>query len=169
MNNTALAVAIFIWLSAVASAAIRFSPRLAKHHRSDETADTVRLVAGLFVVMTSLVFGLMINSSKNTFESVDGRVHQYATSLIILDQSLRQYGLNAAEARARLIGYAEAAVATPARATTIGENSDSAGTALNALGDTLSLLRPPDAYHQDLLSDIRAQYRDIVSQRWSII
>ena len=36
--------------------------------------------------MTSLVFGLMINSAKNTFESIDANFHGYATSLIIFER-----------------------------------------------------------------------------------
>jgi hypothetical protein len=54
--------------------------KLPVHHRQDETNTVVRLVANIFVVMTSLVFGLMINSSKNTFEGIDNNIHSFATS-----------------------------------------------------------------------------------------
>jgi hypothetical protein len=47
------------------------------------------LVATLFVVMTSLVLGLMINSAKNRFEAIDRDLHAFATNLILLDRMMR--------------------------------------------------------------------------------
>ena len=35
----------------------------------DNTTRLVRLVANLFIVMTSLVLGLMLNSAKNTLDT----------------------------------------------------------------------------------------------------
>src|SRR6516164_4936638 len=43
--------------------------RLPSEHLQDDTSSMVRLVASLFVVMTSLVLGFMINSAKNTYEA----------------------------------------------------------------------------------------------------
>jgi hypothetical protein len=37
--------------------------RLPSEHPQDDTSSVVRLVANLFVVMTSLVLGLMLNSA----------------------------------------------------------------------------------------------------------
>jgi hypothetical protein len=46
-------------------------------------------VANLFVVMTSLVLGLMLNSAKNTFETNNRDIRTLATELILLDRTLR--------------------------------------------------------------------------------
>ena len=42
--------------------------------------------------MTSLVLGLLLNSAKNTLKSTDRNVHAFATELILMDRTLRQYG-----------------------------------------------------------------------------
>jgi hypothetical protein len=105
---------------------------------------SVRLTANLFVVMTSLVLGLMINSAKNTFESIDHNVHAYATELILFDRSLRQYGPETQDARQSLIAYVQRVVdatsvsqKTPAVANKLSE------LLLNEIGNRLAQLAPP--------------------------
>jgi hypothetical protein len=71
----------------------------------DDTKSTVRLAANLFVVMTSLVLGLMMNSAKNTLETDNRNVHAAsAIDLIILDRTVRTLGPQACEARPSLWG-----------------------------------------------------------------
>ncbi|TIS11462.1 MAG: hypothetical protein E5X07_40805, partial [Mesorhizobium sp.] len=72
----------------------------------------VRLAANLFMVMSSLVLGLMINSAKNTFESINVNVHTFATDLILLDRTLRHYGPEADGARQSLTAYVQRVVDT---------------------------------------------------------
>ncbi|WP_255263659.1 hypothetical protein [Pseudomonas aegrilactucae] len=92
MGSIWIVLAIFGCLLSASLVMMHWYPKLAARHRDEDTNTVVRLVANIFVVMTSLVFGLMINSAKNTFESIDASVHAYATSLIIFDRSLRAYG-----------------------------------------------------------------------------
>lgn len=170
MNELVIAVIVFVCLAAASLGAMFVSPALPDRHRSDETSAVVRLIANIFVVMTSLVFGLMINSARSTYSTVDASVHAYGTNLILLDRTLRTYGLQARDARQQLIAYVEEAIANPARAgDSIAHKPDSAGAAFDALGNALSALQPPDSYHEGLLSDVRQQYRRVVEQRWQII
>jgi hypothetical protein len=167
MNEFWIAAAIFALLSLASLGAMYVSPRMPARHRDDDTNSIVRLVANIFVVMSSLVFGLMINSAKTTFESIDAGVHAYATNIILIDRSLRSYGLAAKDARDKLKVYLEHAVANPARADTT--KPDEAGQALDALGDALLLIQPSGGFHQDLLTDIQQQYHRLVEQRWGIV
>lgn len=170
MIETVLAAVVFACLLSASLGAMAVSPRLAARHKDDETNAVVRLVANIFVVMTSLVFGLMINSSKNTFETVNASAHSYATNLILLDHSLRSYGLGGKEARASLVDYVEQAIAHPARADdAIKGAPDPAGQALDRLSDVLATIQPTEPYHQDLASDIRRQFQRLIEQRWTII
>lgn len=82
MDSIWVAVAIFTCLLAASLLMMQLYPKLAARHKDEDTNAVVRLVANIFVVMTSLVFGLMINSAKNTFEAIDSNVHAYATSLL---------------------------------------------------------------------------------------
>ena len=112
----AVAPVIFLCLAAASLGTLALQHRLPSRHREDDTQNVVRLIANFFVVMTSLVMGLMINSAKNTLESVDRNIHTFAASMIVLDRTLRHYGPDAGEARQRLLTYAQR---TPRCATTL--------------------------------------------------
>ncbi|MDE1996112.1 MAG: hypothetical protein KGI75_26675, partial [Rhizobiaceae bacterium] len=92
MREIIVAVVIFICLVAASLGTLSTYEKLHPNYRQEDTNTTVRLVANIFVVMTSLVLGLMLNSAKNTFEEIDHNVHVYATSLILLDRTMRELG-----------------------------------------------------------------------------
>ncbi|MTH64413.1 DUF4239 domain-containing protein [Paracoccus shanxieyensis] len=170
MFEIVFALLMFLTLTAAALTARHLTPRLASQHVSDETNNVIRLVANLFVVMTSLVFGLLINSSRAGFESLDNQVHSYSTHLILLDRSLSAYGPDADPTRVLLARYVELAIANPARLRrdeTLRDYSSEHG--LTAVGDALAVLVPADAAAQSLLDDIRQQYQQLVEERWDII
>lgn len=142
MNEAFVAGVVFVVLLAAALGSIEVSKRLPLHYRSDETAKVITGVASIFVVLTSIAFGLMINSAKNTYASIDSNVHGFATNLIILDRMLRSYGADGDPARTRLVKYMEEALANPARADPTPSKPDTAGASLDALGAALANIRP---------------------------
>lgn len=170
MINIWIAVGVFACLVIASTSMMLLYPRLSTRHRDDETNTVVRLVANIFVVMTSLVFGLLINSAKNTFEAVDANVHAYRTSLIILDRTLRSYGSDADGVREHLARYVEEAIARPERGDDAlrGQRSQAAGY-LDDLGDVLETVTPIDSNQRAILVDARQQYHSIVQQRWTIV
>lgn len=169
MNEVAIAVIVFLVLLLAAVGAIHISKQMPSHYRNDETAKVISGVASIFVMLTSIAFGLMINSAKNTYAGIDSNVHAFATDLIILDRMLRAYGTAGTDARVRLVAYMEEAIASPARADPIDNKQDTAGAAIDALGNALAAIQPPDRFHESLLLDMRQQYRSLVDQRWTII
>jgi hypothetical protein len=108
-----------------------------------DTKTTVRLVANLFVVMTSLVLGLMMNSAKNTLETDNRNVHAPATDLIVLDRTMRALGSQAGEARQHLVEY--------------------------AVGTSLRAMQLSGDQQVSLWSDARLLYRQVVQQRWVVV
>ena len=170
MNDVVTAIAVFVCLCTASIAMMLLYPRLSARHRDDETNTVLRLVANIFVVMTSLVFGLLINSSKNTFETIDSKVHAYATSLIMFDRALRTYGTETVETRRRLVQYIERAIVDPARSDdAFAHHTSPAANALDQVGGALDRIAPSDRYHEGLLADARQQYQSVVHQRWSIV
>ena len=111
MRTAALTLLLFLCLVAASLGSLVVSKRLPARYRQDDTQDVVRLAANMFVVTTSLVLGLLFNSTRNTFEAVDRNVHAFATDLILLDRTLRQYGPEASDVRERLAAYIRQAVA----------------------------------------------------------
>lgn len=144
-------------------------PKLPARHRDDETNTVVRLVANIFVVIASLAFGLIMNSSKNTFESVDANVHSFATKLILLDLGLKSYGLEGDQARSALRTYVEGAVEQQGHVSVSGPGSAAAQAKLQSLGQALYGLEIRDPFHQGLAGSLQDQYSKIVEQRWSIV
>lgn len=110
MRETLIAAFIFVCLLAASLGSLLIYHKIPIRNRQADTIEVVRMVANMFVVITSLVLGLMINSAKNTFEEIDDNVHAYATQLILLDRSLRKLGPEAIDARQPLIAYAQGMV-----------------------------------------------------------
>ena len=165
-----VAVAVFACLSGASLGMMHFYPRLSERHRDDETNTVVRLIANIFVVMTSLAFGLLINSAKDTFQSVDAQVHEFATNIIILDRTLRSYGPAAQDVRKQLAAYVTEAIEHPRRSKDALEQRVSASTRLlDDIGTALAALTPPDGYRATMLTDARQQYHSLVQQRWRLI
>lgn len=170
MESIWIAVAVFICLLAAALLMMHLYPKLSARHRDDETNTVVRLVANIFVVMTSLVFGLLINSAKNTYEGVDANYHAYATSLIIFDRTLKTYGADALGTREHLLVYLKHAIDTPYTGDQALQHQKSAAVQyLDSIGGALAAISPPDRFHETMLSDLRQQYHSIIEQRWRIV
>ena len=170
MREALIALVIFLCLAAAPLISMAIWPRLPARHRDDDTNNVVRLAANLFGVMTSLVLGLMINSAKNTFESIDHNVHAYATEMILLDRTLRQYGLDADAVRQPLVAYVQRVAAgllqtneTPVVSNQLSEHL------LTEIGTRLDALAPPDATHGPLLQDARQRLQKVLEMRWVLI
>ncbi|MDX8480503.1 hypothetical protein RFN28_18845 [Mesorhizobium sp. VK24D] len=170
MVEVLVGVAIFACLAGAALVSLLIYERFPAHHRQDDTSAVVRLAANLFVVMSSLVLGLMINSAKNTFETIDHNVHSFATQLILLDRSLRQYGPETGSARASLAAYVQRVVdatslsqKTPVVANRLSE------LLLNQVGDQLAALTPPEAKRASALQAAQQQLQKVIEQRWALV
>lgn len=170
MREAFISMVIFLCLAASAFASMTIWPRLPARHRDDDTNTVVRLAANLFGVMTSLILGLMINSAKNTFESIDHNVHAYATELILLDRTLRLYGPETDAVRQPLVAYVQRAVVTSSQnsETTIVANQLSERL-LTEIGLRLNALTPPDALRGSYLQDARQRLQKVLEQRWTLV
>jgi len=69
---------------------------------SPETKDIVRLTTGLVATMSALLLGLLVNSSKASYDTTRARVMQKASKYALLDRVLEIYGPQAAEVRGDL-------------------------------------------------------------------
>jgi len=74
------------------------------HHLSKDSQDVVRLGAGLVATIAALVLGLLIAGAKGSFDTRNNQVKQLTANVILLDNLLAQYGLEATPARKLLRG-----------------------------------------------------------------
>ena len=72
---------------------------LPKHHLSEATKDVVKLGTGLIGTITGLVLGLLIASANSTYETEGSQVQQMTANIVVLDQTLAQYGPEAVSIR----------------------------------------------------------------------
>jgi hypothetical protein len=131
----------------------------------DEIRATVRLVANILVVMTSLVLGLMLNSAKNTFEADNRNIHGLATDLILLDRSLKALGPPADDARRQIAEYVQVAL----REANIIEEDPEAEVALDAAGASIRAMTFSEERQIALWNDARQLYRQVIRDRWIMV
>jgi hypothetical protein len=168
MSEILIAVVIFLCLAMSSLGCLAAYERLPARYLGDDTQNVVRLIAGIFSVMTSLVLGLMINSAKNTLESVDRNIHAYATGLIVLDRTLREYGEEAMPAREHLLKYARRAAHgtrhdDPLIADRVTESM------FYEVSNSLKAIEPRDRERIALGQGARQQHQKLLELRWVIV
>jgi hypothetical protein len=78
---------------------------LSERHLSADTREVVRLGMGTVSVLASLVLGLLIASAKTSFDGIESAVRAYSAEMIVLDETLRDYGDAAMTPRRLLRDY----------------------------------------------------------------
>jgi len=69
------------------------------HQLSAEEKDVVRLGTGLIGTIAALVLGLLIASAKSSYDTQSTQIRQMTANVILLDNLLAEYGLEAAATR----------------------------------------------------------------------
>ncbi len=168
MSDVVVALAFLVCLTAASLGSMLLHAKLPERHRAEDTRAVVRLCAGVFVVMTSLVLGLMVNSAKSTFETVDRNVHAYATDLILLERTLRQYGPEAGAARTPLLAYVKQAAARMAQRDPV-LGSRTAENLLHDVSDALRALKPDNADRTALRLRAEQRFEKAYEMRWALV
>ena len=99
MNASLMSVIVFVSVLCGAFFGMFLGKTLPKHHLSDATKDVVKLGIGLIGTITGLVLGLLIASANSTFETQSSQVQQMTANIVVLDQTLAQYGPEAVSIR----------------------------------------------------------------------
>ena len=99
-----LTTSLCIWALLVAGAlgGALLRRGLPEHHLDSHAKDIVRLGCALIATISGLVLGLLINSANTSFNAQRDEIRQLAANVILIDQSLGQYGPGAREARQQL-------------------------------------------------------------------
>jgi hypothetical protein len=79
-----------IFLGALSGVILR--ARLPDDHMGEGSKDVVRLVMGLIATMSALVLGLLIASTKTSYDTQSGELTHLSADVIQLDRTLSQYG-----------------------------------------------------------------------------
>src|SRR4051794_4090994 len=66
--------------------------RLPDHHLRDDSRDVVKTASGMIATLVALVIGLLVSSSKSTYDQASSGVTQIGAKMILLDRALARYG-----------------------------------------------------------------------------
>ena len=86
----ALVVAMLMMAGALGAGFLR--KHLASRHFDGETKDVVKLALGFLATLSALVMGLIVSSSKASYDARAEMVHTAAALVVELDTSLRRIG-----------------------------------------------------------------------------
>jgi hypothetical protein len=168
MRETVISLLVCVALIAASLGSRALYDHIPEKYRPSQTEDVVRLIASIFVVLASLVLGLMISSAKTTFESIDRAVHAYATQLILLDRTMRQYGPETEETRQYLMNYVQQAAQRMAQSDPV-LGSRPAEDLLKDVASGLRALVPTDAEHTALKLRAEQRFETIYEMRWALV
>ena len=166
MQPLPAALVIFFCLLVASLGSVFVHGRMRRLRHQEETNNLVRQVATPFVVMTSLFIGLLLNSARNNFETMDRDMHVYATNMILMNRTLRQYGPETADARAKLAAYLRRI--TDPTVPAGPENDPITEGLLNDFGTSVRALKP-DPVRGDLWHDIQQDLIELLKLRWTLV
>ncbi len=105
MSSIAVSLVVACCIFGAAIAGMWLHRLLPESHLGKETQDVVRLGTGMLSVLASLVLGLLIATAKTSYDTTDHEIRSFAADLILLNETLRDYGDAAAAPRDRLLGF----------------------------------------------------------------
>ncbi len=174
---------LFCGLCAAAAAGYWIKSSLPERHRSHDALELVPLTVNLLVTFTAIVLGLLTSSVKGNFDAAYNQRGLFASSLIEMDQCLRDYGPAADPIRAELRSYTAGVIAstwpdeTPpqgvpypngASATLTGE-SHALGALISDIGRQIRALQPSGRPQEQVQSACAQQHQNLVTNRWRVI
>ena len=102
MTPYGVALLVFASLFGAALLGMRIRAWLPGHHLSNEAKESVRIAMGTVATMAALVLGLLVASTKGTYDAERNESTQLAARIIYLDRVLLMFGPETAEARDEL-------------------------------------------------------------------
>jgi hypothetical protein len=94
--------------------------RLPDDHLRDDSRDVIKMASGMIATLVALVIGLLVTSSKSTYDQASGGVNQIGAKIILLDRLLARYGPETTAIRASVKEglFASLGLLAPRNATT---------------------------------------------------
>src|SRR5471030_3406507 len=75
---------------------------LPEHHLSADSKEVVRLATALIATLAALVLGLLIASTRSSYEQTSGQISRMISDVVVLDRLLDEYGPDALPLRQML-------------------------------------------------------------------
>lgn len=102
MSSIWMSVIIFVCVFSGSLFGLFLRTVLPGHHLSKDAQEAVKLGAGLVATLTALVLGLLISTSKGSFDATQAMVTQSGAKILLMDRVLANYGPETNEIRGLL-------------------------------------------------------------------
>jgi hypothetical protein len=146
--------------------------RLPEHHLHDDSRDVLKMASGMIATLVALVIGLLVSSSKSTYDQASAGVTQIGARVILLDRLLERYGPETKAIRQRMSEGIAASV-EQLWPTGRGLNPSLAAieqkSGMDDVHDMIVQLAPHDEAHRVLRSQAISTCLDLAQSRWLII
>jgi hypothetical protein len=172
MSSLTITATVLCCVVAGAALGMWLGYRLPEPHRSAQSHDAIKLATGMLSVLAALVLGLLIASVKNAFDTTDSQIRHFSATLILLSQTLADYGPETADARDMLRHYTDRALADnwPAdKATPVKMEDADAGKLLDGVRTSVLGLPAADPRHAALRAEAESLVADALKTRWVLI
>jgi hypothetical protein len=111
MNSIWISVIIFVCVFGGSLLGLAIRTVLPGHHLNGDAKEAVKLGAGLVATLTALVLGLLISTSKSSFDATSTMLTQSSAKILTLDRTLASYGPETREVRDFLQRFLRARIA----------------------------------------------------------
>jgi hypothetical protein len=168
MNDTITGALVFACLFGAGLLGVRVRAALPEDHQSSETKDAVKVGMGLVATMAALVLGLLVASTKGSYDSQKNEVTQMAAKTVFLDRVLANYGSESAESRDLLRRSVESAIdhMWPDRKSSQAAQLDPSVSSGETFFNSIQKLSPQNDVQRSLKSQAAQIATDLGQMRW---
>ena len=168
MNSAITGALVFACLFGAGVLGVRVRAALPEDHLSSETKDAVKVGMGLVATMAALVLGLLVASTKGTYDTQKGEVTQMAAKIVFLDRVLANYGSETAESRELLRRSVGSAISHmwPDKKSSQTAQLDPSESSGEAVFNSIEKLSPQNDVQRSLKSQAAQIATDLGQMRW---
>ena len=147
---------------------VRVRAALPEDHLSSETKDAVKVGMGLVATMAALVLGLLVASTKGSYDAQKNEVMQMAAKTVFLDRVLANYGSESAESRDLLRRSVGSAInhMWPDKKSSQAAQLDPSASSGEAFFNSIQKLSPQNDVQRSLKSQAAQIAADLGQMRW---
>ena len=168
MNSTIIAALVFACLFGAVLLGVRVRAALPEDHLSSETKDAVKVGMGLVATMAALVLGLLVASTKGSYDAQKNEVTQMAAKTVFLDRVLANYGSESAESRDLLRRSVASAInhMWPDKKSSQAAQLDPSASSGEGIFNSIEKLSPENDVQRSLKSQAAQIAADVGQMRW---
>jgi hypothetical protein len=146
--------------------------RIPEQHLLEDSRDVLKMASGMIATLVALVIGLLVRSSKSSYDQASAGVTQIGAKVILLDRVLERYGPETRAIRRRMSEVIASSIERlwpSGRGMNPSLASIEQSTGVDDVHDMIAQLEPRDETHRILRSHALATSMDLAQFRWLII